>query len=222
MHNTWKVAWFVVLICIPSTSFAGIIFESATLGQTGLTLLDMSNQSIPGSNVRGLVFQGVRFQFDSPVLTTRVGGHFIASEGGGSFFGAIVSLSDEFDFPDSAELSTSDVIGVAEMTFPDNSEEVFGDLNLVLHPGWYALVFGSELFSTQGKGVAVGNGSDLSTPSYFGWQPSAPNLGWIDFFGGSINQRFVVEGTIIREPSTLAILSSGLFMLLYLPLHWRR
>ncbi|MCH8840377.1 MAG: hypothetical protein IH831_06800 [Planctomycetes bacterium] len=82
-------------------------------------------------------------------------------------------------------------------------------MSLELQAGWYAVVFGSGLFGTSGKGAAVRNGEDLDNPSFFSWQPGALGDGWFDLdvfppeFSG--NLRFVVEGTIIPEPISLAL-----------------
>ncbi len=183
-----------------------LLFESSKLGQTGLTVQNMISQSIPGSNVSKYVFQGVRFHLDKPVVTTRIGGHFIANEGGGDFFGAIVCLAGDRDFPDSADLSTMDVLGTTQLTFPNPSKEVFGELNLNLDTGWFALIFGSGLFSTSGKGATVQNGTDVSSLSYLGWQPSGPYLGWLDYSNSTLGHQFFLFGNVIPEPSTFALI----------------
>ena len=90
-------------------------------------------------------------------MTTRIGGHFVGGFSETDFFGAIVGLTDSLDFPDSLDLSTPDVISASTLTFPDTSDEVFGGLSVNLQPGWYALVFGSGLFGTDGRGSAPKN-----------------------------------------------------------------
>ena len=130
-----------------------ILFESGTLGQTGITEEQLTSQEVPGTNINEFVYVGVRFEFSQPVVISRVGGHFSASDGGGgTFFGAIVSLDGTDDFPDSGDLSTPDVFGDTLLTFPDPSSEIFGELSLTLAPGDYALVFGSGLFGATGGG----------------------------------------------------------------------
>ena len=91
------------------------------------------------------------------------------------------------------------------MTFPSPSAEVFGNVSVSLNPGWYAVVFGSGLFGTGGIGAAVRNGADIGNPSYIAFDP---NLGWFnldifqDFFD---NNRFVVKGSFVPEPSTFSL-----------------
>ena len=54
------------------------IFESGTLGPTGLTFADFDAGGAPDSSgVETNVFSGVRFELTESVLTTRVGGHFV-------------------------------------------------------------------------------------------------------------------------------------------------
>lgn len=185
---------------------ADIIFESGTLGPTGVTWNELENGTVPGTSVHGLFMPGVRFELSAPTHVTQIGGHFV-SDFGGTFFGAIIVLENENDFPDSTNLSTPDLLGVATLAFPNPSAEVFGSLELRLDPGWYAMVFGSGLFGTSGSGGAVQNGTDIGNPSYIAFDP---NVNWvnIDLFGTFFdNQRFVMRGQIVPEPSSMALVS---------------
>jgi len=198
-----------ILILTTATNItAATIFESGTLGPTGVTWLDLQNQNVQGTNVNSAVFVGVRFELTQPVLTSEVGGHF-AGPAPGEFFGAIVKLADATDFPDSTNLSTPDVLGTTTLAFPNPSAEVFGSLSLTLDPGWYALVFGSGLFSTTGFGGAVENGVDIGTPTYVSWQFG--NSGWsVPINPVFRNYRFVVQGQVVPEPSAMNLLFSVL------------
>lgn len=158
-------------VAIGQCSAEMILFESGSLGQTGLTWADVLAGTVGGTNVRSVVFSGVRFELQQPVVTTRIGGHFLQRpgedpEGDGTFFGAIVALDDESDFPDSGDLSTADVVGSTLLTFPDPSAEVYGNLSVRLDPGWHALVFGSGLFDATAGGAALRNNPDFGDPSY--------------------------------------------------------
>jgi len=159
----------------------------------------------------------VRLHLDQPVITSQIGGHFVKNTGANeSFFGAIVALADENDFPDSGNLSTPDVVGTTLLSFPEPSNEIFGAIAKPLSPGWYALVFGSGLFGATGRGVALNNGVDIGEPVYIGWQPGAPGSGWFSLTDLStifVDFRFVVLGTIVPEPgfAALLILSVVLF-----------
>ena len=70
-----------------SSVYADILFESGTLGPTGL-----AQGSVPATNITPNVFTGVRFQLTQPVITEQVGGHFVDTANG-TFFGAIVVRS---------------------------------------------------------------------------------------------------------------------------------
>ncbi len=206
------VLGFVVACASTDVARAATIFESGTLGPTGLTFADFDAGGAPdGSGVEPNVFSGVRFELTAPVLTTRVGGHFVIQPSSDdSFFGAIVRLDDISDFPDSGDFSTPDFLGNASLTFPNTSEEVFGELSLRLDPGWYALVFGSGLFGTTGNGGAVLNNPDIGLPSYIAHQQAA---GWIELStlpGPFRNYRLVVEGIVVPEPHTLVLSILGI------------
>ncbi len=191
-----------------TSALAATIFESGTLGPTGVTRSDIANETVAGTNVSAAVFVGVRFLVDRPVITTDVGGHFVKNLGADeSFFGAIVALDDANDFPNSGDLSTPDVVGSTLLAFPELSDEVFGDLVRSLDPGWYALVFGSGLFGATGSGVAVRNGTDIDDPAYIAFQPGTDwfNLSDLADVVQFVNHRFVVLGSVIPEPSSLAL-----------------
>ena len=72
------------------------------------------------------------------------------------FFGALVALSGPNDFPDSGDLSTSDVLGVSVLAVPRPSDEVSAALDVALTPGWYALVVASLLESKCSASRPVG------------------------------------------------------------------
>jgi len=200
-----KHAIFTLLLVgaafIAPPASAAIIYESATLGQTGITSEEaFIQQTVPGANVDSTSFYGVRFFVNQPSQTTQIGGHFVISPSNiDVFFGAIVQLDDENDFPDSDDLSTPDVLGATLLTFPEPSDQVFGELSLSLTPGWYAVVFGAGLFGSVGDGGALRNNSDIGSPDYIGFQFG---FGW----GTRLpDAQFVVEGNTIPESTTLVL-----------------
>jgi hypothetical protein len=200
-----RTAWMLLaaLLALSSTrrADAATIFESGALGPTGI-----ARGSVSAANVSATVFNGVRFQLTSPVLTTQVGGHFVGSPGTtDTFFGAIVQLDDPNDFPDSGDLSTPDVLGATVIAFPEPSAEVWGNLALSLDPGWYALIFGSGLFGATGDGAMPLNNPDIGTPTYIGYQSGAV-LGWGNLINPIFrNYRFVVQGHLVPEPPALLL-----------------
>ncbi|MEX2317796.1 MAG: PEP-CTERM sorting domain-containing protein [Pirellulales bacterium] len=213
----------ILLLCIIAVLFASnlaavsaaTVFQSGTLGQLAVTNEDLANEVFSGTAINESVFTGVRFEVAQRVTTSRIGGHFLGRSSGETFFGAIVQLESDFDFPDSSDLTSPDVLGITTLTFPDPSAEAYGDISLSIEPGWYALLFGSGLFGADGRGGAIRNGVDIGTPSYISWQP-AP-VGWFNLsvFGNAFqNHRFVVEGIHMPEPSTFVLLLAGLLGLL--------
>ena len=204
----WTIFAALNTLAVSKHAEAAIIFESGTLGPTGLT-----QGSVAATNITPNVFTGVRFLLMQPVVTAQIGGHFVDFSNG-TFFGAIVALDDENDFPDSGDLSTPDVLGSTELTFPVPSDEVFGDLSLTLDPGWYALVFGSGLFGTSGDGAAPLNNPDIGDPVYIGYQFGS---GWLNLTGLSaifVDQRFVVKGIIVPEPASVILFLVTFFLCL--------
>ncbi len=201
----WSLLAAAAVVLSPGSATAEIIFESGTLGPTGVPFSDLTGGVVPGTNIKDVVFTGVRFKLKQPALVSQIGGHFVSTVPR-TFFGAIVALDDASDFPDSEGLSTPDVVGTTTLTFPVPSDEVFGDLEVRLDPGWYALVFGSGLFGTLGNGAAPRNNPDIGDPTYIGFQPGA---GWFNLAGLPTmftNHRFVIKGRIVPEPTTFGIM----------------
>ena len=181
---------------------AAIIYESGTLGTTGV-----AHGTTGGTNINPFVYAGVRFELTRPVVTSQVGGHFVAFTGG-TFFGAIVKLDGPNDFPDSGNLSTPDVFGATTLTFPALSAETYGDLTLPLSPGWYALVFGSGLFGTNGWGASVRNAPDIGDPGVIAFQPNS-GFDWSNYSVSDANGRYVVLGNVVPEPSVIGLTILG-------------
>jgi hypothetical protein len=209
--TAWLLVAFLGAQVAPRDASADILFESGTLGPTGIP-----QGSVAATNITPFVFTGVRFELTRPVITSQVGGHFV-DRANGTFFGAIVQLDDENDFPDSGNLATSDVLGAAILMFPVPSAEVFGDLTLSLDPGWYALVFGSGLFGTNGDGAAPRNNPDIGEPAYIAFQTGT---GWFNLSDLSdvvkfVDHRFAVIGSVVPEPAGLMMaVASSLSLLL--------
>jgi hypothetical protein len=198
-----------------------ILFESGTLGPTGLTFADFGGGTRPsGSYVSDFAFTGVRFEVTQPALTSRVGGHFVIEPGyDDSFFGAIVRLDSSSDFPNSGNLSSSDVLGQTLLSFPMTSTEVFGDFELSLTPGWYALVFGSGLFGATGQGGAPANNPDIGSPSYIGHQDGPGWFNFSDLPGPFEDFRLVVKGKFVPEPASIVVVVVAFLLKLSF---WRR
>jgi hypothetical protein len=118
-------------------------------------------------------------------------------------FAAIVLLKNENDFPDSEDLSTSDVLGTTLIDFPEPSEETWGELAITLEPGWYALVFGGGLFGANGAGGVLSNSTDIGSPDYIGF------LTGFDWGTRLPSKRFFVNGNVVPEPTSLVLLIIG-------------
>ncbi len=174
-----------------------------------------------GQSVFDRQFVAARFFVAQDTDTTRVGGNFTTPML--DIFGAIVQLSSASDFPDSANLSTPDVRGVARLSAPgppvgNRAENVSQALSIHLTRGWYAIVFGSGLFGTQFPSI----GSSLPTqhvalghPRFFQSSGLDPGSVYRDIsFPRTQTPLVFVEGTkpsaVTPEPSTLLLVLGGL------------
>jgi hypothetical protein len=148
------------LSCALAAARADTIYESATLGTTGKT---------SGAKIQSTQYLGVRFSVSSPMEATAIGGHFSVLVGS-QFFGAIVRLSSPTDFPDSNDLSSSDVLASTLLSAPRSSAQVSASIGPVtLSPGTYAMMFGAGQFGSPANTLAIAPADDpnIGTPSYF-------------------------------------------------------
>lgn len=191
---------------------AATIYESASLGTTGITPNELLYEEVLGGNLSSGIFLGVRFELTRPVQVDRVGGHLIGFGPGGGLdgqrgeiFAAIVQLSDSADLPDSVDLSTPDVLGVATFTPPATSADLLVDLPLQLSRGWYALAFGSGLYGADGVAGLVANNTEDEMADFLQQQPILG--GWAENFPNFRNYRLVVVGTEIPESSAIGLMT---------------
>jgi hypothetical protein len=175
-----------------------------------------------------------RFQVSAPTTLTSVGGTFsnLSSEPL-NVFGAIVELSGPGDFPDSLDLSSSDLLATNLVTLAPTpgaggAAAFQNELTLELDPGWYALEFGTGAFgasnvSTTGVVVGMpGHAVDLAPAQFVvsSFQPGIPALTQ-GFVGQASTARFFAAAELtletlsvvdIPEPSTSILLLLGLVL----------
>lgn len=179
-----------------------IIHESATLAGEG-------TETLIGSYVLDYSQQlGSRFHIDEPVDVTSIGGHMIGEVG--TFYGAIVALDAPSVLPSGNPLNTSEVLAYGTFSYGSifPSTDFRMALSVSLGAGDYAVVFGSGVFGTDGIGGMPHAGqSDLAGASYITW---GDTTGWYNTT--STGMRFVVEGTVVPEPSTFLLLGLGAAM----------
>jgi hypothetical protein len=193
---------FVIATCTTCTSYGqDFLFESASLGATGQD---------GGSSISGPVdtsagqFLGVRFHLTDTVAVDHIGGH-ISSEG--SLFGAIVPLNNLSALPGSDPMS---FVPLAQTTFTATtlSSDIHVPLSVILSPGDYALIFGSQRFGATGFGSMANDNVDTPAANYI--QGTATPSGGFWENSGIQGVRFVITGTVVPEPSAIALLGVGM------------
>jgi len=204
-NSRYFCALALLAACLATATCADaeILFQTATSGPTGQTCGQ-------GLAVDSNFFPGTRFQLTQPAVTSAVGGHFLPTDfvTPRTVFGAIVRLTGPDDFADSADLSTTDVLGTTLITVPPTgSTNVSGPLVLSLSPGWYALEFGSGRFGATGDSGLISGNSLVGTPDIFSVRQSDGNIAF-----QASEPRMFVEGTSVPEPGTGGILLALIVM----------
>lgn len=204
-------AALVTLSTFDTVKAQTVILESASVGSTGV---------FGGFSVSTNNFLGWRFQVDSTLQVTEIGGHFFTftepNFGNGSIFGAIVPLSTSTALPKGNPFLLEEVLSAITFNPGFPSRDVAVPLSVTLAQGNYALIFGSGLFGASGLGGMPFNNRQLpgtSFNSYFSWNGTDwENNGTSN--AGVFDIRFFIKGqlvtqTNIPEPSSIF----GMFLL---------
>jgi hypothetical protein len=193
----------LLLVCGAKAN-ADILFESAQIGELGAN---------GGADISAWQFLGVRFTTTQDETVTGLGIHAGVSRaskiGNGMIFLAITPLSSPGGFPKTLTLDDAILDGLLSPPFP--SADVSLPTDFLLPAGDYALVAGAGSFGATGDAFAPQDNEDIGTPRYFFY--SAQNGLFVD--GGIRDIRFFVEGhPVTPEPSSTALLATGMFPLL--------
>jgi hypothetical protein len=198
LHLSKVIVLLIVALNSYSPADAEVIYESSTMGPTGQTT---------GTIISNKQFFGSRFYISQQTQVTAIGGHLAGCHIQGGIFGAIVSIDSFSDFPNGHPFNTTEVIAykVFTPTFP--SSDYRTSFSAELSPGYYALVFGSGLYGAKSETYMPALGqTDLSSGQYIFWDGYYDSA-WKNVIYGM--GRFVVEGTVVPEPSSLLLFSLG-------------
>lgn len=164
-----------------------VVFESATMGPPG---------QMEGYLVSTNQYMGTRFYVDRQLEVTQIGGHIAQAVFGADFFGAIVSLTGPSALPLGYPFTAGEVKASTVFDPGIFSSDFRTPLSVILTPGYYALIFGTDVLgSANGYGIMPYAGqTSFPSASYFVFWPTT---GWLDTTDEGA--RFVMEGFISDE-----------------------
>lgn len=166
----WTMLLVVATLLSGVTPFAAeafLIYESAPIGP-----LATFGSALPYGDLPPVVVEnqslGVKFHVSTPVTTGSIGGYF-GPYGSveADIIGAIVRLHGPYDFPNSFDLTTRDVLGTTDIHVAKTAGNYAGDLSLTLTGGWYALVFAATGTADANNALMPRMVSDIGDPLYF-------------------------------------------------------
>lgn len=130
-----------------------MVFESALAPQAPV--------SGGGVVISDSFFSGLNFEIAEPTRLSRVGAHF--SSASGQIFAAVVEATGITSVPNPHDLSGSDVLATTLINVPAGGGEAWGEVDVMLQPGWYGMIFGSDKFGATGssglRGLEASNGT---------------------------------------------------------------
>jgi len=197
---------FSVLLLIPvgaQNAFADVIYESATLGP-----VDQLSGLLLGTNVNDVQqFIGSRFSISQEVQVTEIGGHLGSGNKGNILFGAIVELTGPNSLPLGSPFTGAEVVAFTTFEPPTLTADVSFPLSVILPPGDYALIFGSDEFGATGVGRIPTNNFDTpqGIASYFKWD----GVNWLNLTLDGIRftvNGFEVGGSCVVSPSVVDVI----------------
>jgi hypothetical protein len=170
-------------LAAPPTTGDYVYFESAPLDAVAGT-----NSTVVSSSF----FTGINFEVDRPTRISQIGARF--STGSQQVFGALFRATGFIDPPDSTDLSTSDILATTLIDIPARPfgappVDAFGDIDIVLEPGYYGVVFGSGLFGATGNSGLASLDSEYGSQTHYAVRTSDGSR-----FTQASNVRIVVEG----------------------------
>jgi len=175
------VLFGVLLIgAAPLTAAGFSIYESVALGP-------LAPSGDPSPVVVADQFLGVKFHVSKPVTTGSIGGYFAPYSLGveADIVGAIVRLDGPHDFPNSFDLTTSDVLGKTLIHVAEPAADFAGDLTLTLTEGWYALLFAATGVQNKHNAIMPRMDTAIEYPLYFFGRVLDPNTPeWFAYLDG--------------------------------------
>ena len=231
---TW---WRMHRLRMADTSFLSFLLGALFVGLTPLTAIALPIYETAPSGPLAVVGDlppvivgdqslGVIFHVSGRVTTGSIGGYFAEYTPGveSDIVGAIVRLHGPHDFPNSFDLTSSDVLGQTTIHIAEPAGNFSGDLSLTLFGGWYALVFAATGSRDQNNAVMPRLSESIGDPLFFfgritdtgttnpGGKPTS-NVGFEYLGGGGLDgvRMFVdaAPASSVPEPSTLLLLGSG-------------
>lgn len=159
-------------------------------------------------------FLGVRFELSQPSQITGLHSEFaLVGQGTSSFFAALIRLPSGSSLPEGNPFTAQEVVHAELFDVTGASlQPVSIPFDVLVDPGAYAVIFGAGLFgSPEDIAGTAGNYTSVPDSSGLTWTPSRPTLPF-DPWQSLPDSTYTVtiEGTVIPEPSTIAMLLLGL------------
>lgn len=188
--------------------FAFLVLLSTSIGEAQTILFDTAGgpASSGGNTLSDNFWPSHRFQVTGITFVVQQVGGVFSTTSSLDVFGAIVRLSGPTDLPDTADLSSNDVLATTILHLQGGVNVTEAPLPLTLSPGWYSLVFGTGKFGASMNPnlfVSLMPGHSLDGDPTQLTISIHQNDG--SFIPQSSHGRFFATGIPIPEPSSLLL-----------------
>jgi hypothetical protein len=175
---------------------------------------DNVSKTSGGLAVSGNQWVGTRFEVNSTTYIDEVGGFFFSSSNANTGWVALVELNTVTLMPDGSPNRYDDFLTTSlwheYITYPYfKGEDVIIDVDLILGPGIYGLVFGSHHLLSGGT-IVTQRETRKNGVSFFSRKQGVHNTGYWDELDDLSSMRMFATTNSIPEPVTLTLICTGL------------
>jgi hypothetical protein len=168
--------------------------------------------------IASIQFIGTCLYLEESIHVQSIGASVFGASDDTTLFMALISMDSSSSLPSGNPFTEDEVLAHTTLNIGTELNDYWAAMDISLAPGYYGLVIGSGLYGTTGAGAMPNNNYDHLFSEYFSWTsvspynpydpiPLADDGAW---YSGGDGYRFLMEGDVIPEPSSILLLLTGI------------